>query len=109
MRRPPDRVMRHLAAPTLLLALALPRPAAALPSAESILEEVGFAAADITKVTSGKFVTTTLKTTSEREIAAGMAFLVKVPPSQMMKDAREGLLLTAAGPSRRSNNNTTRC
>ncbi len=94
MLRSPDRVIGRLAAPALLLALALPWPAAALPSAESILEEVGFSAADIAKVKGGALVTTTLKSSSDREIAVGMAFLVKVPPSELMKDAREGLLIT---------------
>ena len=94
MLRSPDRATRRMAAPALLLALALPLPAAALPSAESILEEVGFSAADVQQVIGGEFVTTTLATTSEREIAAAMAFLVTVPPSELMKDARKGLLLT---------------
>ena len=94
MLRNPDRMMRRLAAPALLLALALPRPAAALPSAESVLEEAGFSAGQIQKVMGGELVTTTLKSSSDRELAVGMAFLVKVPPSEMIKDAREGLLIT---------------
>jgi hypothetical protein len=84
--------MRRLAAPALLLALALPWPAAALPSAESVLGEVGFSAGEIQKVLGGELVTITLKSSSDRELAVAMAFLVTVPPSELMKDARHGLL-----------------
>ena len=92
MLRIPHRLAWRLAAPALLLALALPRPAEALPSAKSVLEENGFSAGDIAKVMNGELVDTTLKSSNEREIAAGLAFLIKEPPAELMKEARQGLL-----------------
>lgn len=78
----------------LLLSLALPLAAEAqLPSAEQVLSELGFSSSDQQKVKGGAFVTTTLKPTSDREIAAAMAFVVKPPPSRLIEDARHDVLL----------------
>ena len=85
MLRSLDRVTGRLAALALLLALALPRPAAALPSAESILEEVGFAAADVQKVMGGKFVTTALTPIFNDEAYTGIEHDIRAVVKGMAK------------------------
>jgi hypothetical protein len=78
----------------LFLALALPLPAAAqVPSADEVLRDVGFSSSDQQQVMGGAFVTTTLKPTSDRELAVAMAFLVNAPPSDLIEDARRDVLL----------------
>ena len=89
-----DRSLQLSAVAALFLALALPLPVAAqVPSAVQVLDEVGFSSADQQKVMSGALVTTTLKSSSDRELAVAMAFLVKAPPSQLIEAARQDVLL----------------
>jgi hypothetical protein len=67
-------------------------PAAALPDAEQLLANIGFPSDAKQGVLDGKFVTTGLKPTSERELAMGMAFLVKQPPATLIAEVRKNLV-----------------
>jgi hypothetical protein len=67
-------------------------PAAALPDAEELLANIGFPSDAKQGVLDGKFVTTGLKPTSERELAMGMAFLVKQPPATLIAEVRKNLV-----------------
>ena len=60
-------------------------PAAALPNAEKLLAEIGFSPDTKQQVLDGKFVTTGLEPTSERELAMAMAFLVSEPPAELIE------------------------
>ena len=60
--------------------------------AEKILAELRFPADTVGQVRAGKIVQTALESSDEREIAAGLAFLVKEPPEQLADQLREGLL-----------------
>ena len=61
---------------------------------EKILEELGFPADTLAQVRAGKMVQTGLESSEEREIAAGLAFLVKEAPKELAKELREGLLIS---------------
>ena len=62
------------------------------PDAASLLAQIGFTPAQIAEVESGKFVSSTIQPSSEREIVAAFAFEVKLPPAELVKEARAGLL-----------------
>jgi len=76
----------------LVLVLSLALPAAALPTAEEALTSIGFPADAKRQVLQGKFVTTTLKPTSERELAMAIAFIVNKPPAALIEDAKKNLV-----------------
>ena len=79
----------------LLVILLLAKAATAqVPTADQMLRELGFSAADKYQVLTGEFVSTSLKPTSDREIAVALAFLVQVPPHQLIEEARQGLLFS---------------
>ncbi len=80
-----------LVASFLLSTLAI--PAAALPTADEVLELVGFSADAKQQVLAGQFVTSKVKPTSERELATGLAFLVNKPPSALIDEVKKGLVL----------------
>jgi len=67
-------------------------PAAALPTAEEALASIGFSADAKQQVLDGKFVTTDLKPTSERELAMAMAFFVSEPPAALIEEAKKNLV-----------------
>ncbi|MBW2692684.1 MAG: hypothetical protein JRE57_08620, partial [Deltaproteobacteria bacterium] len=67
---------RFITSMTALLVWAWALPATALPDAEKLLAEIGFSSDAKQQVLDGKFVTTGLEPTSERELAMAMAFLV---------------------------------
>ena len=75
-----------------LLSLAWALPATALPDAKDLLTEIGFPADANQQVLDGKFVTTSLEPTSERELAMAMAFLVDEPPAVLIEEAKENLV-----------------
>ncbi len=78
----------------LLLAAALALPAGAVTTQMSeTLASLGFSSDASQKVLSGEFVSTDVKSTSDREIAVGMAFLVDVPPKHFIDELLDGLML----------------
>lgn len=56
------------------------------------LAELGFPADTERQVLAGKFVRTSPKPTSDRELGVGLAFLVQVPPKKLVEQLRYGLL-----------------
>mmetsp|Transcript_35295 Transcript_35295/g.72225 ORF Transcript_35295/g.72225 Transcript_35295/m.72225 type:complete len:313 (-) Transcript_35295:374-1312(-) len=52
-------------------------------TAEEVLKDAGFTASDIGNIRSGKLVKQTVSSTSDRELAAQFALLVKVPASEL--------------------------
>ena len=85
-------MIRIIALVPLSLVLSLALPAAALPTAEETLAWVGFSADAKRQVLEGKFVTTTLEPTSERELAMAIAFLISKPPTALIEDAKKNLM-----------------
>jgi len=58
------------------------------------LAELGFPADAEPQVLAGKFVRTSPRPTSDRELTVGLAFLVKVPPKKLVEELRDGLLFS---------------
>lgn len=83
---------RILALAPLLLVFSLAPPAFALPTAEETLASVGFSADAKRQVLEGKFVTTTLEPTSERELAMAIAFIIDKPPAALIEEAKKNLV-----------------
>jgi hypothetical protein len=74
------------------LAVALaPQAAHALPDAATLLADLGLTPDQIAKVQAGEFVQLDVKPSSPRELTAGFAFQVGVPPAELVKDLRAGL------------------
>jgi len=67
-------------------------PALALPDAEELLEMMGLSSAEKQQVLGGEFVTLSPKSTSERELATAMAFIVKTPPAALLEDLKKNLV-----------------
>jgi len=67
-------------------------PAAALPDAEELLANIGFPSDAKQGVMNGKFVTTGLEPSSERELAMAMAFLVHEPPAALIAEVKKDLV-----------------
>ncbi len=85
--------IRTAAAAVAFLLLA-PTAGAQPADTEKILKELGFPADTLAQVRAGKMVETELESSEEREIAAGLAFLVKEAPEALAKELREGLLIS---------------
>ena len=83
------RIITSMAA---LLVCTWALPAAALLDAEKVLAEIGFSSDAKQQVLDGKFVTTGLEPTSERELAMAMAFLVGEPPAKLVEDVKKDLV-----------------
>jgi hypothetical protein len=81
-----------IASMTALLICSWALPAAAMRDAAEILAEIGFSPDAKEQVLDGKFVTTGLKPTSERELAMAMAFLVKEPPAELIAEVKRDLV-----------------
>lgn len=65
--------------------LGLPTAAAANERAESVLEALGFSAAERRQIVAGELVTTASRAqTSDRELAISMAFLIRNPPADLV-------------------------
>jgi hypothetical protein len=86
---PMPRIIAWMAA---LLVWSWALPAAALPDAEKLLAEIGFSSDAKQQVLDGKFVTTGLEPTSERELAMAMAFLVSEPPAELIENVKKDLV-----------------
>lgn len=67
-------------------------PAFAAPTADEVLNAIGFSADAKQQVLNGEFVSTDLKPTSERELAMVMAFVVSEPPAALIEEAKQNLL-----------------
>ena len=83
---------RIIAFMTTLLVWTWAVPAAAAPSAEEVLATIGFSSDAKQPVLDGKFVTTGLEPTSERELAMAIAFVVSEPPAALIEDAKQNLV-----------------
>jgi hypothetical protein len=83
------RIITSMAA---LLVCTWALPAAALLDAEAVLAEIGFSSDAKQQVLDGKFVTTSLEPTSERELAMAMAFLVSEPPAELIAEVKNDLV-----------------
>jgi hypothetical protein len=67
--------------------------AAALPTAEEVMQELHLSNEDRESIRQGKIVDWSASEGSERELALGMAFLVKAKPEDLEKLYREALVL----------------
>lgn len=67
--------------------------AAVLPTADEVLQELHISDSDRDKVRQGKIVDWSASEGSERELALGMAFLVKAKPGDLTEMYREALVL----------------
>ena len=67
--------------------------AAALPTADEVLKELHLSDSDRESIMQGKIVDWTASEGSDRELALGMAFLVKAKPEDMFEMYREALVL----------------
>jgi hypothetical protein len=77
----------------LAIAVALaPQAARALPDAATLAADLGLSPDQIAQVKAGQFVSLDLKPSSPRELTAGFAFQVGVPPAKLVSDLRAGLL-----------------
>jgi hypothetical protein len=66
---------------------------AELPTAAALLAELGIGSAEIEKAKKGEFIQIAGKSSNERELTAGFAFLVKgVTPTELVKQMRSGEL-----------------
>ena len=77
------------------LALGVAGPSLAdskLPDAPTLLADLGLSASDIQKVESGKMVEHSFAPATEREIVAGLAFHVPIPPTKLISTASQNLL-----------------
>jgi hypothetical protein len=83
---------RIIASMTALLVWTWALPAAAMRDAAEVLAEIGFSSDAKQQVLDGKFVTTGLKPTSERELAMAMAFLVNEPPAELIAEVKKDLV-----------------
>jgi hypothetical protein len=76
----------------LLAAVVASRALAELPAAETLLGDLGYSAAEIATVRSGKIAEASAKAATERDLAAAFAFHVKASPAELVKVLRGGLL-----------------
>lgn len=65
----------------------------ATPDAKEVLADLGFPADTEQKVLAGKFVKADLASTSDRDVAVGIAFLVALSPKELLAKLETGLLL----------------
>jgi hypothetical protein len=65
---------------------------AELPPARDLLADLGLSAGEIAEVEAGKIVTRSATSTHERDLATSFAFFAPVPPAELVKQLREGLL-----------------
>lgn len=84
------RTRRYLAALLALVAVAAPA-SAQVPDAATLLSSVGFSRDEIQQVMNGKIVRGNMKPASERQLVAGMAFLVEDTPKKLVAKLRSGL------------------
>jgi hypothetical protein len=81
-----------LGALVLASAIAASSSSEPLPDAETVLEDVGFSADEISQVMAERFVEASARASNERELDASLAFLVATPPTHLANQLRQGLL-----------------
>ncbi len=99
MRRTHRLRTGRLAAAALTFALASPALAQTrAPDADEVLANVGFPVDAKQRVLAGEMVETTLASTTERDIGAALAFLVRKPPEAFVDDILRKKLLYTTDP-----------
>jgi hypothetical protein len=85
---------RGIGIATLILStvLSVSTASAELPDAATILGDFGYSAGEIESLKAGKIVPSTIKAGTPRELVGAFAFFVKVPPAELVKDLKAGLL-----------------
>jgi len=96
-----------LAALTLLLGSPGASRAGTLLDADEVLTSVGFSRADRDSALSGEFVTAKLKSTSSRDLAVAVAFLVRQTPEKIDAELITRGLLLARDPNTMSHGDLT--
>jgi hypothetical protein len=90
--------MRRLIACALTaITLALPVGARAI-DAKTALDKLGFPSDTEQQVLAGKFVETSLPTSTERDLNVGIAFLVKQDPDKLVRTVREQMVMQRVDP-----------
>lgn len=74
------------------LALAATPAFADLPDNATLLGEIGIGADEIAQIQAGQFAHIAMKPASDRELVAGFAFQVNVPPNELVANAKRDLL-----------------
>jgi hypothetical protein len=65
---------------------------AELPTADTLLTDVGFSTSEIADIMAGKIATKSIAGAHERDLATAFAFYVKVPPAELVKSLKAGLM-----------------
>lgn len=68
------------------------RSGAELPATPALLADLGLEPDEIARIQAGELVHHDVQAASERELVAGLAFRVAVPPSELVKSSRQDLL-----------------
>jgi hypothetical protein len=68
------------------------RASAELPPTPDLLASFGFSSDEIAQIEAGKLVRHAVPPASERELTAGLAFQVPVPPGELIKSSQQDLL-----------------
>ena len=66
---------------------------AELPAADVLLADLGLSAGEIAEVKAGKIVTRSVTAIHERDLATSFAFFAPIPPAELVKQLREGLMV----------------
>lgn len=86
------RQLKRVFVSTLVFLAVAASARAELPAAETLLADVGYSADEIASIMAGKIVTASAKAANERDLVAAFAFYVKLPPAELAKDLKSGLL-----------------
>ena len=62
-------------------------------TADEVLSEMGWTTGEKKQILAGEFVSGQVKSVSDRDLAISMAFLVKVPPSDLIREVMAGKLM----------------
>lgn len=92
-------MLRSIVVAMALFGTALPATAQSIKT-KDLLAELGFPADAEQQVLAGELVKMSVKATTDRELATGLAFLVKVPPAKLAEELEGGLLLSVDADSK---------
>lgn len=84
--------LRTFAAAAAIACVAAPTAGAQVPDANALLAAVGLSPAEIGQVEAGQLVRHSVPPASERELTAGLAFQVPIPPAQLVANSKRDLL-----------------
>lgn len=73
---------------------AAPGAGADRPDAATLLQDLGYSSDDVARVMAGEIVRGNIESSSERELAVALAFMVPVAPSALVDDLKAGMLNT---------------